>query len=154
MAPTARERALDRHALVTAVWLSAGLVAATLFHTGLGGAGAGFVLASFCAVLAGFVGHVIVNAVFGTEFSVREVALGLVLYGGALVAFGLATLLDPDVRSNLFLPAGAGFALLFAAAVFYMVTRAGLRGAFESFDVIRTFRASPQRSVTSGEGGE
>lgn len=149
MAPTARERALDRHALVTALWLAAGVVALALFHTGFSGAGAGFILAAFAVILAGFIGHVIVNAVFATGFSPRELALGLVLYGCALVAFGLSTLLQPDIRATIFIPAGAGFALLLAAVVFYMVTRAGLRGAFENFDVIRTFRASSPRS---GEG--
>jgi hypothetical protein len=135
---------LDRHALVTAAWIAAGLVAATLFHYGLGAGGPTWVLAAFGVLLAGFGGHVIVNAVLGTEFTPREVALGLVVYGCAVLSVGLAVFMIDGFGQRHFLTFSAGLALLAAAVVFYMVIRYGVRQAFESFDVIREFK--PRRA--------
>ena len=140
MAQDARIAALDRHALVLAVWLPALLVAASLLHAGLARASAAFVLAGFLAVLAGFVGHVLVNVTHGTRFLARELGLGLVLYLAALVAFGLALLLSPGFAAFAFAPMAVGFILLFAAVVATMLIASGVRGAFESFDVISSFR--------------
>lgn len=128
---------LDRHALVIAVWLAAGAVAVVLFHLGLSGAGLGWLAGGFAALLAGFGGHVIVNAVLGTGFSAREVALALVLSLVALLALVLTTLARPGFAQAFFLPLAGGAALLVAAVVFYLVTRHGPRRAFELFDVIR-----------------
>ena len=154
MADRTTIQALDRHALVMAVWLPAGLVAAALFHYGLGRGGPAFMLAGFGAILAAFAGHVIVNVLHGTNFTARELALGLVLYAAALVAFGVATLLRPGFAARAFVPMSAGLILIFASVVFTMVTRSGVRGAFESFDVIRTFRTpSPPADLGDGGGG-
>lgn len=144
MLPTDPTDRLDRHALVTAAWLPAGLVAATLLHYGLGAGGPVWTLAAFGAVLAGFGGHVLVNVVLGTEFSAREVALGLVLYGCAVLAVALGALAIDGFAERQFLAAAGGLALLVAAVVFYMVTRFGVRRAFENFDVIREF--NPRRA--------
>lgn len=131
------EDRLDRHALVIAVWLAAGAVAALLFHLGLGGAGTAWLAGGFAALLAGFAGHVIVNAVLGTPFTPREVALALVLSLVALLALVLATLVLDGFTEAFFLPLSAGAVALVAAVVFYLVTRHGPRRAFEVFDVIR-----------------
>ena len=136
--------ALDRHALVATVWLAAGLVAAALFHYGLARGGTPFLLAAFGVVLAAFAGHVVVNVATATTFSTRELALGLVVYATALVAFGVGTLARPELGAKVFLPVGAGFVAMFVAVLFYLVTTTGLRGAFDSFDVVRNFRANPE----------
>lgn len=155
MAPTTTEQALDRHALVMTIWLTAGLIAATLFHYGLGEGGAMFLLGAFGIILAAFVGHIVVNVVFGTAFSPRELALGLVLYAAALIAFGLATLAQPEFRARAFAPVSAGFVLIFFGVAFYTVTTASMRGAFEAFDVIRSFRAPSRLSaLRPGKGSE
>lgn len=132
-------RRLDRHALVMTVWLSAGAVAAVLFHLGFSAGAGGWVLAGFGALLAGFAAHVVVNAVQGTEFSVRELAVGLVVTGGALLAFLFATLGDAVFAGLFLLPVAVGFAALLAAFVFHLLTRHGVRAAFDRFDVIRDF---------------
>lgn len=134
-----KTQALDRHALVMTLWLSCGLMAITLFHYGIGGGGALFILAGFGMILLGFIGHIIVNAALGSHFTVREKVFGLVLYGAGAVAFGFATLLAPDFREHAFVPASAGFLLIFASIVFYMIAHFGLRRSFEGFDVIRSF---------------
>jgi hypothetical protein len=134
-----RSERTERHALVTAIWLPAGVVAAASLHYGFGAGGPLWVMTGFGAILLGFVGHVIVNAVLSTEFSRREVALGLVLYGFAGLALGLCSISVDGFASHDFLPAAAGLAALAAAAVFYMVARYGVRRAFENFDVVREF---------------
>lgn len=136
MDPREKADRLDRHALVMAVWLPLGLVALVLFRLGTG-QDASWVLGGFGALLLGFLGHVIVNAVLGTDFTPGEVALGLVLFLAALLACGFALLLVEGFAERLFLPLALGFGGLAAAVVLYMVTRYGARGAFEGFDVVR-----------------
>jgi len=141
MDATTGRPALDRHALVMTIWLSLGFAAAVLLHLGLSSGRTAAILGAFGVLVAAFLGHVVVNAVLGTRFSTRELALGLVLYGAALLAFGLAILLAPGFASRAFWPVSGGFALLLVVVVFYMITHFGVRGAFEGFDVIRSFRA-------------
>ena len=140
-APSGSIGKLDRHALVMAIWLPFGLVAASLMHFGFGTGGPVWVLMGFGAVLLAFAGHVIVNVVLESEFQPREVALGLVLYAMAILALVLAVLTVDGFAAVYFLPLASGLAMLALAVVFYMVTRFGVRPAFEKFDVIRDFKA-------------
>jgi len=143
MAPVMTTEALDRHVLVMTIWLTAGLIAATAFHYGIGDGGPLFILAAFGAIIAAFVGHVIVNVVVDDGFTTRELALGLVLYATALIAFVGAALTSDDFSAKAFLPTSAGFLAVFVAVVFYMVVHSGVRRAFDAFDAIRSFRARP-----------
>ncbi len=131
---------LDRHALVMSIWLAAGFVAVALFVHGCSELASLPVIGGFTAVLAGFIGHVIINVVGGTTFTVREVALGLVVYGVALLWFMLALLFGSESVEALFFPLILGFISLPVAVIFYMVVHFGVRGAFDAFDVIRDFR--------------
>ena len=132
-----KDDVLDRHALISAVWLPTGYVSLGLFHHGFSGGGPWWVLAGFAAVLAGYALHVIANAVLSAPFSRYEVALALVVYAAAGVALVLAVLLQPGFAETFFLPVAGGMAALAAAVVFYMVTRSGARAAFGQFDIIR-----------------
>jgi len=141
MTPDDDVERLDRHALAVTIWLPAGVIAATLYHFGAGAGGWPFIVAAFAAVASTFAGHVVVNVVFHTGFTVRERALALVVYGGALLAFGIATLVSPGYAKQAFLPTSAGFVSLLVALVLYMLIRWGVRLSFEAFDVIRSFSA-------------
>jgi hypothetical protein len=143
--PGQRLAVLDRHALVMAVWLPAGFVAAVLLVRGWLVVQPFALAGGFAVVVAGFVGHVIVNAATGTRFTPREVALGLVLYSGGLLVFLLASLFGATSARALFVVLTLGFLGVAASVIFYMVTHFGVRGAFEAFDVIRDFRAEPRR---------
>ena len=151
MPTPATQQALNRHALVAAMWLIAGLIAVALFHYGLGGGGTWFLLAAFAVILAAFVGHIVTNRLYATTFSTRELALALVVFAAALVAFGLGMLVRPSFAAKAFLPVSAGFIALLVSVLFYMATTTGLRGAFDAFDVIRTFRAVPETSSREPE---
>ena len=146
------EEWLDRHALVVAVWLAAGAVALVLFHIGFGAGGAVWLAGGFAALLAGFAGHVIVNAVLGTRFTPREVALGLVAMLAAVMALVLATLAVDGFAERFFLPVAGGLCALVAAVLFAMLTRHGPRKAFEVFDVIRDNNRRPA-SLLPHRGG-
>jgi hypothetical protein len=150
MAPDEDIEMLDRHALAMTIWLTAGVMAATLYHFGAGRGGWPFIAAAFLVVAAGFAGHVIVNAVAQRGFSARELALGLILYATTLIAFGVATLASPGFAARNFLPTSVGFMGLLAAFVFYMIARSGARQAFEAFDTIRSFSA---RNALNERGG-
>jgi hypothetical protein len=132
--------ALDRHALVMAIWLPLLLVAAAVFHYGFGAGGWPYIGAGFAVLMAAFCGHVIVNAILGTRFTPMEVALGLVVYCIGLVASGLAMLFSSIFRSQFALPVSLGFLGTAAAIILTMILWLGLRGAFTSFDVIRRFK--------------
>jgi hypothetical protein len=138
---SARElEALDRHALVLAIWLPLILVAATAFHYGFEQGGWPFICAGFVIVLAAFIGHVIVNVVCETQFTAREVALGLITYCVSVLGFGLAMLLSPSFQRLYAVPVTLGLLGIASAIVMTMILWLGLRGAFESFDVIRRFK--------------
>ena len=151
MRPEASPDRLERHALVMALWLPMGFVALWLFHYGFGAGGAWWIGAGFGTVVVGFVAHVMVNAVLGTGFSGREIALGLVLFGLAVIALILAVLFDPAFAARFLLPVALGLIGLAAAVVFYMVTRFGTRGAFQRFDIIRDNR--PRRTARLPQRG-
>ena len=143
-------QALDRHALVVTIWGTMALIAATLFHYGLGNGGFIFILATFAMVIAAFIGHVIVSVALRADFTARELALGLVLYAAALIAFGAAVIVSPAFAARAFLPGSAGFLAVFAAFVFYVIVHSGVGRAFGAFDAIRSFRARDQLNGDRG----
>ncbi|ESY62370.1 hypothetical protein NKI77_21795 [Mesorhizobium opportunistum] len=146
MTPLDKNEALDRHALVMACWLAVALPAAILFEYGFGRGGTTYILAGFAAILSGFVAHVIANVVYGTGFSPRELGLGLVIYGLALVLFVVLSLVSASFAAHNFLPLSIGFIATGAVVVFYLITRYGARQAFEAFDVVRDFRSNGRDS--------
>ncbi len=129
----------DRHALVLMLWLSFGFVAATLFHTGFGMNDPWWIVAGFAVVVLGFVGHVLVHVNFGSRFTPGEVAFGLVTYAVGILAFVLSLLFADNLNNAIVVAASLGFVVTAAAVVFAMIIWLGVRGAFESFDVIRRF---------------
>lgn len=147
MQPRTPTETLDRHALLTALWLAFVLAAVTLFDYGLRSGGVWPLGAAFATILAAFVGHVIVNAVYETGFTPRELALGLVAFGAGQSAFVLAVVIVPSFGERYFAVMSLGFIAILAAVIFYMVTHYGVRRVFDAFDVVRDFR--PRRK----EGG-
>jgi hypothetical protein len=130
---------LDRHALVMALWTPAAFIAAVLLFHGITGAGGWWTTAGFVVILAGFVGHVIVNAVLGTDFTAGETALALVAFGVAMISLLLSVLLTPSETGLMLLVLiGPGLVALVIAVISYMVIAYGPRAAFEKFDVARS----------------
>ena len=144
------DAALDRHALVMGVWLALGLIATLLLHYGLGTGGLPAVAAGFAAVLTAVFAHVIVNAVYATTFTRRELALGLVIYLTGLLAVSLAALSSAAFRDHGFVPMAAGLAGSGAVIVIYMIIHFGVRGVFDAFNVIGDFRVDEDDEPSGG----
>ena len=130
---------LDRHAFVMALWLGFAFLAVTLLKLGIEHVSWWALGFGFASMLVGFIAHVLVNVAFGTRFTQKEVALGLSVFAICLLWFGLAVIFYPQHRVGLFVPIAIGFMTLTASVIFTMITWLGLRGAFESFDIIRRF---------------
>lgn len=143
---------LDRHALVMALWLPTGIVASILLHHGFTTAGPWWVAGGFAALVAGFAGHVIVNAALGTGFGPREVGVALVLYLVASVALAVALILVDGFFKVFFLPIAAGLAGLACVVVFCMLTRHGTRAAFAKFDIVRDNNPRPSSRLRRQKG--
>ncbi|MDE0342100.1 MAG: hypothetical protein OXK82_02840 [Deltaproteobacteria bacterium] len=138
---------LDRHALVMALWLPVGLVAAVLFNHGFAADGSWWVAGGFVIILAGFAGHIIINAALGTGFTARETGAGMVLFLAALNAFIGAMVLIDGFYESFFLTIASGMTSLVAAVALTMVTRHGTRAAFGRFDIIRDNNPRPSSRV-------
>ena len=138
-------KSLDRHALVMALWLGFAFVAVILLKLGIEHVNLWALSFGFAAVLIGFIAHVLINIVFKTLFTPKEVALGLFIFAICLLWFGLAVIFYPQHRLSLFLPIALGFVALTTAVIFTMITWLGVRGAFESFDIIRRFGPEKKR---------
>lgn len=91
-------------------------------------------------VVAGFTGHIVINFVFQQSFSKGETALGLAVFSLSILTFVLNWLFvgysDVDVLIGL-----TFFATLVLGFFIYVVTRYGVRGAFNRFDVKRETRS-------------
>ncbi len=120
-----------------AIWLTGGFITAVLVHYGLSNGKSLPIYVAGSTVLLAFIAHVIANAVYVTPFTRRELSLALVLYGVALLAFALTSLLEPVFRAQFFLPFGMVLIAIGVAVLFYMVTHYGMRGVFDSFNVVR-----------------
>ncbi len=131
---------LDRHALVMAIWLSFGFMALALLRFALNSQGWILGVIGFAPLLLAFAGHVIVNAVTGTFFSQKEIALGLVAQLVGILAFVIACWSSESFRVLHAAGFGLGLIGVIVAVVFYMLIHFGLRRSFDSFDVIRRFR--------------
>ncbi len=132
--------AVDRHALVMAVWIALGAAAAILLHFGLGSGGIWVLAAGYACVLAAFAGHIVINTVYRTTFTRSELALGLVVYFACLVWLSLAALFASGFRDHAFVPLAVGLLTVGACVLFYMITHFGVRVVFDAFNVIGNFR--------------
>ncbi len=120
-------------------WLALGFAGSILVQLGFRRSDALVTLAGFAVLIAGFIGHIIINKYYETSFTERETALGLLMYSVSLLGFLLLGVFsDAFTRTN-FISGAAGFVAIFATVIFFMISRYGLRQAFNFFDVIRKF---------------
>lgn len=91
-------------------------------------------LIGILAVVLGFIGHLVLNQVFGAGFSPGEAALGLALFGLVVVVFVSGWLVDGYSPADFYLGLTL-FSLLVLGFVVYLATRHGMRGAFSHFHV-------------------
>lgn len=126
---------IDHEILIHSNWIVSGT-------TGLGFMLEGSVRANYfigligvTIIIAGFIGHLIINHVFNRNFSIGEVALGLGLFAIGSLIFIWFSLTDSLSDSGFFIWLTL-LALLALGSLTYLVTRYGVGGAFRKFDVV------------------
>ena len=132
----------ERHGLILSLWIGFASIAVILFHLGLSKDNWIFSSAGFGLFLAGFIAHIIVNAVAGTGFQTREAILGLFVFALGILAFLISIVIGVEYSSENFLTLSSGLVLILVTIIFYMITRNGLRDAFDQFNIIKSFNAT------------
>lgn len=127
----------EHHLAVMTSWGLFGTFGPAFIASGFSHASMVSGLLGFAILVAGFVAHVVINAIYRTDFSRGEAALAFVLFAVSALAFVIAWIAVPDFGTARAVTGLGGFAAIFATFVFYMVTRFGMRGSFEMFDEIR-----------------
>lgn len=128
------EQKLERDLIVMCNWAAFGVIGLGLLLDGIARSAYLVGLAGVFGIVAGFVGHIIINAVFKQSFSVGEVALGLVLFAVAVLLFVFSWLFSGHAEVTFLI----GLTLLASIVIgffAYVLTRYGVSGAFRRFDV-------------------
>lgn len=126
------EQTIERRVLVFALWMTLGTLGLCLVLQGLVDDNLGLGLAGSAALAAGFISHLIVNAVFESEFSKGEVAFGtaFVTVMASLVVGGWAvgnySLVDQRIAAVL-------MCVLLLGVLAYLTVKYGVKGVFSRF---------------------
>jgi hypothetical protein len=126
------DRIVERGVAVFANWGVFGAIAVGFLMEGVTREAYALSLIGVAAAIAGFVGHLIVNAYFGQSFSRGETSLGLAALAAVSLIFAVAwlssRLADATVWTGLTL-----IAALISVAAVYLATRFGLKETFSQF---------------------
>tara|TARA_B100000700_G_scaffold296176_1_gene359790 strand:- start:399 stop:785 length:387 start_codon:yes stop_codon:yes gene_type:complete len=110
----------------------------SIFHFGLANSAPWFLMTGFLIIIAGFVGHVIINFTLNTSFTNGETALALFVLFLVLIfviIYGLFSKQQETLPN--FLVMCLGLLGLVVTVFLYLLFKHGPRGAFRKFDVIR-----------------
>lgn len=123
---------IERSVLVFSTWTALGMLSLGLFLEGLEANQYAIALAGILLVIAAFVAHMVINALYRTGYTAGETALGLATFGviALLVVIGFAT---ERLDERDFLACLSLVAVLVVGFLSYLVTRYGLRGAYSAF---------------------
>lgn len=127
------EKATEHLLAVVTLWGGFGAFSFALVLSGFHDSDVVMGLLGFAAVIAGFVGHVIVNSVYGRAFSQLQVAFGMGTFCVAVLCFMAAWLATPGFGVAGIAIGLGGFAAMVAAFLIYLVSKHGMRGAFSMF---------------------
>lgn len=88
-------------------------------------------LSGYAMLIAGFIAHVIINAIYRAGFSQPQIALGLVSFTVGVLCYIASVLFSPgfgeiDVATGL-----VGFSALAATFVSYIIVNYGVRGSYQ-----------------------
>ena len=95
-------------------------------------------LLGYAALVAGFIGHLIINRVFDTGFTGGEVAFGLVAFALSALGFIGSWLFDPGFGSVNLGMGLAGFGALTTCLLAYLAITYGLRGSYRLIHSLRS----------------
>lgn len=122
----------ERQLLVFAIWCVCGFAGFAFLLEGFSRDAYVISLIGIGFIVAGFVAHIVVNAIFGTGFSHGETALGIGGFGIVVAAFMGGWITGGYEPSDIW----SGLTLIVIMSVglpAYLSTRYGMRGAFSQF---------------------
>ncbi len=125
---------IERNILVFSIWAVLGFLGLGLILEGLAQDHYLIALTGIISIVAAFVGHIIVNAVFDQGLQPGEVALGLGVFG-LMVLFFIVGWLTTDLSMSDYYTGITLFAVLVVGFIAYLSTRYGMRSAFSRFHV-------------------
>ena len=88
-------------------------------------------LSGFALIIAAFIAHVIVNRIFGADFSQPQVALGLGAFTVGALCYIASVLFDPEFGETDVAMGLVGFTALASAFVVYIIINYGVRGSYQ-----------------------
>jgi len=97
--------------------------------TGLGG---------FALFVAGFIAHVIINRIFGVDFSSPQVALGLITFVVGVLCFLASCIFDPSFGETDVYVGLIGFSAIMACFIVYVMINYGVRGSYAMIQRLQT----------------
>ena len=127
----------ERRLAVTTNWAFFGSFGLCFTLSGFGSADLLAGLFGFALLATAFGAHVIINHLFRTRFSKGEVALGFIAFIVSVLGFVLSWLALPHFETVNIAIGLAGFSLLFACFLFYLVAHHGVRGSIDMLDRVR-----------------
>lgn len=126
------DRVIERGIAVFSNWGVFGAVGVGFLMEGVARETYVLSLVGIAAVVAGFVGHLLVNAWYGQSFSRGETGLGLAMLGAVVLTFIVAWLTHRLAEATVWTGLSLIAAMIGLGAV-YLATRFGVKGAFSQF---------------------
>jgi hypothetical protein len=125
---------VERGILVFSIWAALGILGLGIVLEGFARDSWPIAAGGVATIVAAFVAHIVVNAVFDTGFSRGEAALGIGAYGLLGLIF-LAGAVSGDMSMTDYYSGLTLFGVLAAGFLAYLTTQHGLRGAFSQFHI-------------------
>ncbi len=126
------DRYVERGIAVFSNWGVFGAVAIGFLIEGISRGSYPLAMIGVAAAIAGFIGHLIVNAYFGKSFSRGEAGLGLAALVAVVLIFIISWLGGGLADTTVWIGLTLIVALVATGAI-YLATRFGLKGAFSQF---------------------
>lgn len=126
------DRFVERGIAVFSNWAVFGAAAIGFLMEGIARQTYALSLVGVTAAIAGFLGHLLVNAYFGETFSRGETGLGLATLSAIVVIFIIAWLVNSPAEVTVWTGLTLIATLIGVGAV-YLATRFGVRNAFSHF---------------------
>src|SRR5665213_3545321 len=87
-------------------------------------------VAGFAAFVAAFIAHVIINRIFGFDFTNPQIALGLTAFAVSVLCFIANCLFDPSFGETDVIIGLIGFSAIMACFIVYVMINYGVRESY------------------------
>ena len=88
-------------------------------------------LVGYFTLIVGFLAHVLINAIFRTNFTQPQIALGLGAFAVGVLCYIASLIANPDFKEIDVATGLVGFTALAATFVIYIIVNYGVRGSYQ-----------------------